>query len=186
MRYLSQHIRFTETSILKEACLDMKTTVDGRDETYRVKAILMGLGFSEDDFNRNPLHLSGGFQVRLNLAKILAAEPNLLLLDEPTNYLDIVSVRWLIQFLRNWKGELILITHDRAFMDSVTTHTMGIHRQRLRKILGSTEKLYQQIIQEEEVYEKTRINDERKVKEIEQFVNRFRAQATRAKAVQSR
>jgi ATP-binding cassette, subfamily F, member 3 len=186
LRYLSQHIRFTETSILKEACLDMKTTVDGRDETYRVKAILMGLGFSEDDFNRDPLHLSGGFQVRLNLAKILAAEPNLLLLDEPTNYLDIVSVRWLIQFLRNWKGELILITHDRAFMDSVTTHTMGIHRQRIRKIAGSTEKLYQQIIQEEEVYEKTRINDERKVKEIEQFVNRFRAQATRAKAVQSR
>jgi ATP-binding cassette subfamily F protein 3 len=81
---------------------------------------------------------------------------------------------------------LILITHDRDFMDSVTTHTMGIHRCRIRKIEGPTEKLYQQILLEEEVYEKTRINDERKRKETEQFINRFRVQANKAKAVQSR
>ena len=186
IRYLSQHIHFTERTVLKEACLNMKPAEDGRDDTYRVKSILMGLGFETGEFQRSPHHLSGGFQVRLNLAKILVSETNLLLLDEPTNYLDIVSVRWLIQFLRNWKNELILITHDRAFMDSVTTHTMGIHRQKIRKIAGSTDKLYQQILQDEEVYEKTRINDERKIREIELFINRFRAQATRAKAVQSR
>ncbi|MEI6155418.1 MAG: ABC-F family ATP-binding cassette domain-containing protein, partial [Deltaproteobacteria bacterium] len=116
----------------------------------------------------------------------LVSKPNLLLLDEPTNYLDIVSVRWLIQFLRNWKNELVIVTHDRAFMDAISTHTMGIHRQKIRKITGSTEKLYQQILQDEEVYEKTRINDERRRKELEQFINRFRAQATRARAVQSR
>jgi ATP-binding cassette, subfamily F, member 3 len=186
IRYLSQHIHFTGSSVLEEACLNLKATEDGRDETYKVKSILAGLGFSPGEFHRNPHHLSGGFQVRLNLVKILASEPNLLLLDEPTNYLDIVSVRWLTQFLRNWKDELILITHDRAFMNSVTTHTMGIHRQNIRKIAGSTEKLYQQILLDEEVYEKTRTNDERKIKEVEMFINRFRAQASRAKAVQSR
>ncbi len=186
IRHLSQHIHFVGSSVLEEACLNLKTTEDGRDETYKVKAILAGLGFSPGEFHRNPHHLSGGFQVRLNLVKILASEPNLLLLDEPTNYLDIVSVRWLTQFLRSWKDELILITHDRAFMNSVTTHTMGIHRQNIRKIAGSTEKLYQQILQDEEVYEKTRANDERKINEVEIFINRFRAQASRAKAVQSR
>jgi len=186
IRHLSQHIHFAGSSVLEEACLNLKATDDGRDETYKVKAILAGLGFSPGEFHRNPHHLSGGFQVRLNLVKILASEPNLLLLDEPTNYLDIVSVRWLTQFLRSWKDELILITHDRAFMNSVTTHTMGIHRQNIRKIAGSTEKLYQQILQDEEVYEKTRANDERKINEVEIFINRFRAQASRAKAVQSR
>lgn len=186
IRHLSQHIHFTGSSVLEEACLNLKVADDGRDETYKVKAILAGLGFSPGEFHRNPHHLSGGFQVRLNLVKILASEPNLLLLDEPTNYLDIVSVRWLTQFLRSWKDELILITHDRAFMNSVTTHTMGIHRQNIRKIAGSTDKLFLQILQDEEVYEKTRANDERKINEVELFINRFRAQASRAKAVQSR
>ncbi len=184
--YLSQHISFTEKTVLKEACAHMHASDDGRDETYRVKSILLGLGFSHAHFDFDPRMLSGGYQVRLNLATILVSEPNLLLLDEPTNYLDIISIRWLTQFLRSWKNEIILVTHDRAFMDSVTTHTMGIHRKKIRKVAGSTEKLYQQIIQEEEIYEKTRINDEKKRKEIEQFINRFRAQATRARAVQSR
>jgi ATP-binding cassette, subfamily F, member 3 len=184
--YLSQHIRFTEKTVLKEACANMHVSDDGRDETYRVKSILLGLGFSLSRFDFDPRMLSGGYQVRLNLAKILVSEPNLLLLDEPTNYLDIVSIRWLTQFLRAWKNEIILVTHDRAFMDSVTTHTMGLHRRKIRKVAGGTEKLYQQIIQEEEIYEKTRINDERKRGELEQFINRFRAQASRAKAVQSK
>lgn len=186
IRHLSQHIAFASGSVLAEASAGLPVRDDGRDETYKARTVLAGLGFTEADLDSDPRNLSGGFQVRLNLARVLISEPRMLLLDEPTNYLDIVSIRWLVQFLKGWKGEMVLITHDRDFMDSVTTHTMAIHRMRMRKIAGSTHKLYEQIIEEEEVYEQTRINEEKKRKEIELFINRFRAQATRARSVQSR
>ncbi|MBF0327758.1 MAG: ATP-binding cassette domain-containing protein [Nitrospirae bacterium] len=184
--HLSQHISFSEKSVLNEACLSIPKSDDGIDQSFRARAILAGLGFANEDMDRNPMELSGGFQIRLNLAKLLLQEPDLLLLDEPTNYLDIVSVRWLAVFLRTWKKELMLITHDRDFMDSVTTHTMGIYRLKIKKVAGSTIKFYEQSAMEDEMHEKTRLNDERRRAEIEQFINRFRAKATKAKAVQSR
>lgn len=182
--HLAQHLHFTEGSILEEVCLGLPE--EERDQEYRAEIILQGLGFAEADFAKPPAVFSGGFQIRLNLAKLLLSEPNLLLLDEPTNYLDIVSVRWLTAFLRAWKGELIIISHDRAFMDAVTTHTMLIHRGKVRKIAGGTEKLYAQVAVDEEVYEKTRQNEAKKRKELEEFITRFRAQASKAALVQSK
>lgn len=184
--FLEQHLDFKEKTILGVACSQMHKSEDGIDMSYKAKTILLGLGFLESQFEEAPSTLSGGYQIRLNLAKLLVSEPNLLLLDEPTNYLDILSVRWLIRFLNQWQGELILITHDRTFMDSVITHTIGIHRGKVRKVEGQTQKYYDLLATEEELSEKTRENQLKKRKETEQFVNRFRAQASKAKAVQSR
>ncbi len=182
--YLKQHLDFTCDTILEEACLGLP---EGQEHNaWRAEKILFGLGFSTADLNRPPSEFSGGFQVRLNLTKVLVSDPDMLLLDEPTNYLDIASIRWLERFLQAWKNELMLITHDRSFMDKVTTHTLGIHRKRVRKIEGNTAKLYEQMATEEEIYEKTRLNDEKRRKEVELFISRFRAKARLANMVQSR
>ncbi len=173
--HVSQHLNFTQKTVFDEVCTGLPH--EYRNEKWMAEKILFGLGFKKEDLLRHWSEFSGGYRVRINLAKVLVNQTNLLLLDEPTNYLDIVSLRWLESFLKSWKGELILITHDRSFMDRVVTHTIGIHRKKIRKIKGSTQKLYEQIAQDEEVYEKTRLNDSRKIKELEKFVTRFRAKA---------
>ncbi len=182
--YLKQHLTFTKHTVLEEACLGL--IEDEQDQIWKAEKILTGLGFTDDELNRSPLEFSGGFQVRLNLAKVLLAEPHLLLLDEPTNYLDIVSIRWFTKFLQRWKRELIMITHDRDFMNSVTTHTMAIHRQKIKKVEGDTVKLFDQIAADEEVYERGRQKEQKKREHAMEFINRFRALAARASLVQSR
>ncbi|MEA3414787.1 MAG: ABC-F family ATP-binding cassette domain-containing protein [Thermodesulfobacteriota bacterium] len=179
-----QQIKFIRDTVLAEGMTGLSEPE--KDHHWKVEKILFGLGFTASDMQRRPGEFSGGFQVRLNLAKVLVAEPDLLLLDEPTNYLDITSIRWITRFLSGWPRELMLITHDRSFMDGIVTHTMGIHRKKIRKIAGNTEKYYSQIALDEEIYEKTRINDEKHRKEIELFINRFRAKARLANLVQSR
>lgn len=182
--YLEQHLAFREPTLLAEACLGLPK--ERKDEVWQVEKVLMGLGFRREDFTRAPGEFSGGFQIRLNLAKVLVSGVNLLMLDEPTNYLDLPSLRWLTGLLKNWPNELILITHDRGFMDQVITHTLGIHRQRIRKIPGGSSKYYEQMAKEEEIYEKTRLNEEKKRRAAEAFINRFRYKATLSSRVQSR
>lgn len=182
--HIEQHLNFTRPTLIDEGCLGLPE--DEIFDRYKVERVLFGLGFKETDLTKPPESFSGGFQVRLNLAKVLVSNPNLLLLDEPTNYLDIVSIRWIIKFLRMWKHELIIISHDREFMDSVTTHTAAIHREKIRKMSGSTTKMFAQIDMDETVYEQTRQNEVKQRKQMEQFVERFRAKATKAAAAQSR
>jgi len=182
--YVRQELEFTKDTVLSEGMTGLHE--NEKDQHWKVEEILSGLGFSIEDFKRHPDEFSGGFQVRLNLAKVLVSEPDLLLLDEPTNYLDITSIRWVERFLTRWTRELMLITHDRSLMDKVITHTLGIHRRKIRKFAGNTEKYYAQLAQDEEVYEKTRLNDERRRKEIKLFISRFRAKARLANLVQSR
>ncbi len=182
--HLDQHLSFERPTILDEVLVGLGDRADA--ESYKAEAALMGLGFTREDLARPAGEFSGGYQIRVNLARVLVEEPDLLLLDEPTNYLDIVSVRWLSRFLRAWKHELVLITHDRRFMDEVCTHTMAIHRRKLRRMEGTVEKLWEQILTEEEVHEKTRLNDEKKRRQEERFIERFRSKASKASQVQSR
>jgi ATP-binding cassette subfamily F protein 3 len=182
--YLDQHIRFTCPTVLEEAALGLKE--DDRDSLYKAEKILFGLGFTEKEIDTPPQQLSGGYSLRLHLTKVLLSEPDCLLLDEPTNYLDILSLRFLMGFLKQWKGELILISHDREFMDAVTTHTLGIHRKKVRKVKGSTIDFFNQILQEEEVYERTRMNVEKKKAHLQSYVDRFGAKASKAGQASSR
>lgn len=139
-----------------------------------------------EDMEKSPDAFSGGWQIRLNLAKLLIGEPDLLLLDEPTNYLDIISVRWLKDFLKNWKGAVLVVSHDRQFLNDIITHTLIIHRGKSKKITGNIEDMYSQLAEEEDTYEKTRINEEKKRAKTQAFIDRFRYKATKAKQVQSK
>lgn len=182
--YLEQNISFTEKTLRQEAALALPK--EERTTPYRVEAILSGLGFKVEDLDCNPKSFSGGYQLRIQLAKTLAGEPDCLLLDEPTNYLDIVSIRWLEKFLSSWNGEMIVISHDRSFLDAVSTHTIGLHRKKLIRVEGKTHSYYDHIIQMEESHEKTRIKIEKKKEHAEDFIRRFGAKATKAKQAQSR
>ena len=181
---LKQYLSFSEPTLREEATLALAE--DDKFSIYKVEKILFGLGFSHEDLEKDPLSFSGGYQIRINLAKLLLTEPNLLLLDEPTNYLDIVSLRWLKSFLKNFEGEIILITHDRDFMDSITTHTMGLIRRSLQIVTGDTHKFYAQLSANEELYEKQKINQDKKVKELEDFIARNKARASTAALAQSK
>ena len=181
---LKQHLEFSEKTLREEAVLALSEEM--KYDTYRVEKILFGLGFTQADLDKDPLSFSGGYQIRINLAKLLVTEPNLLLLDEPTNYLDIVSLRWLKQFLRSFDGEVILITHDRNFMDAVTTHTAGIVRKSLNIIQGDTHKFYAQLQANDELHVKQKIAQDKKVKELEEFIAKNKARASTAALAQSK
>lgn len=182
--YLDQHIHFTKPTVLEECCQVLSE--DEQYDYYKAEIILFGLGFTKEDLHLDPHTFSGGYQLRINLTKTLLQNPDLLLLDEPTNYLDILSLRWLRSFLKNFSGEVIIITHDRSFMDSVSTHTMGITRGKMIKLKGDSSKYYEQINVNESIQEQTRVKQEKRVKELKKFVDKFGAKASKASQAQSK
>lgn len=179
---LQQQIRFIKPTILEEAALGLQD----ESETYKVESILFGLGFTEEMMDASPHSLSGGYQLRVQLAKVLASEPDCLLLDEPTNYLDILSIRFFSKFLQQWKGEMILISHDLEFLDQATTHMMGIHRHHVYKIKGKSADLFHLIAEEEERHEVVRQSLEKKKAHLQEYIDRFGAKASKATQAQSK
>jgi len=182
--FLEQQIRFSRPSVLEEASLGLP---DANESClYKAERLLFGLGFTDEMLALSPDQLSGGYRLRLQLAKVLLSEPDCLLLDEPTNYLDILSIRFLTKFLQSWPKEMILISHDLQFLDTVTTHMMGIQRKKIVKIKGKSADLFHLIAQDEETYETTRKNLEKKKAHLQSFVDRFGAKATKASQAQAR
>ena len=182
--HLEQHIKFSHDTVLEEVCSIL--TGDREYEGWKGESILTGLGFTYDEMMKNPNDFSGGFQVKINLAKLLLDEPNMLLLDEPTNYLDIHSIRWLKKFLNDWRQEIILITHDRDFMNSVISHTLNVHRGIFKKTSGNTENVMEKILEEEEIYNKTVLNESKKREKTEEWIKRFGSKASMASRAQSK
>ncbi len=183
--YLRQKLSFSRATAMEEACSYLSAE-EGWVPEHRAEEILAGLGLGEKERAADPNILSGGQQIRLSLACVLLSEPDLLLLDEPTNYLDIVAMAWLKRYLRSWRKGLILVTHDRGFLDGVCTHVLGLHRGRARMMAGDTNHWYSRIEEEEETHERRVANEERARRQAERFVERFRYKATKARAVQSR
>lgn len=180
--FLDQHTQFKAPTVWEEALRDLPDS----KPSYEIESVLFGLGFEEALLDSSPETLSGGYHLRLKLAKVLCQEPDCLLLDEPTNYLDILSLRWLEKHLRNWKGECLLISHDRDFLNGLVNYTMGIHRKSLKRIAGGLEKFYEKIVEEEEIHEKTRLNLDKKKQHLEDYISRFGAKASKATQAKSK
>lgn len=163
-----------------------KEELDFYSANSKIEKVLIGLGFSEKDFFRYTDEFSGGWQMRIQMAKILLSENDLILMDEPTNHLDIDSLEWLIDYLQNTSSAIIIVSHDRHFVTSVTTKTLEVYNRQINFYSGN----YSQYLLFKEEREKQLISlqkqQEKKIKELEKFIERFRYKATKAKQVQSR
>ena len=160
--------------------------IDGYHSPVKAEKLLAGLGFSVEQLQQEVKHFSGGWRMRLNLARALLIQSDLLLLDEPTNHLDLESCYWLQDWLLSYPGTLLLISHDREFLDVVTDHTLNIEQQQLRLFSGNytlfERQRAEQMAQQQVAYDR----QQRDKKSLQEFINRFRAKASKAKQAQSR
>ncbi|HUF82798.1 MAG TPA: ATP-binding cassette domain-containing protein, partial [Burkholderiales bacterium] len=160
--------------------------IDGYSARARASTLLSGLGFADDEFERPVADFSGGWRMRLNLAQALIGRSDLLLLDEPTNHLDLDAVVWLEKWLAGYRGTLVLVSHDRDFLDGCVTHIAHIHARRLTLYTGNysafEEARAAQLAVQQAMYEK----QQREIAHLESYIRRFRAKASKARQAQSR
>ncbi len=148
--------------------------------------ILAGLGFLEADILGTPGHLSGGWRMRVSLAKLLLSQPDILLLDEPSNHLDLASVIWLEEFLKAYKGGILFISHDRSFINGLANRIVEIEHGKLNNYPGNYDRFLTAKAESADIVQATFENQQKKIDQTQRFIDRFRAKATKAKQVQSR
>jgi ATP-binding cassette subfamily F protein 3 len=160
--------------------------LDGYSMQAKAEEILEGIGFTTHDLHRPLREFSGGWRMRVMLAKLLLEKPSLLMLDEPTNHLDLPSIEWVENYLRNYEGAVIVVSHDRRFLDNVCSRTVDVTQQQLIAYEGNYTYYLQEKQLREEIQRNAYQNQQQKIKQTERFIERFSAKATKARQVQSR
>ncbi|HNY03622.1 MAG TPA: ABC-F family ATP-binding cassette domain-containing protein, partial [Bacteroidales bacterium] len=166
--------------------LDRYHLIGGQAIHVNIEKVLIGLGFEREDFDRPMTEFSSGWQMRVEIAKILLQQHDVILFDEPTNHLDIESIQWLEEFLDGYKGAVILVSHDRAFLDNVTRRSIEISMGRIYDYKANYSGYVDMREERMESQLATHNNQQRQIRQIERFIERFRSKATKAKQVQSR
>ena len=183
--YLPQHMIHNEGTTLRQE-VDTVRDQDDPKSIGQMEKVLIGLGFQRTDFDRPCSEFSGGWRMRIELAKILLIKPDLLLLDEPTNHLDIESIQWLEQWLLQSGSAVLLVSHDRAFLDNVTNRTIEISLGRIYDYQVSYTQFMELRKERHEQQVRAYENQQKMIQETEEFIERFRYKATKSVQVQSR
>ncbi len=160
--------------------------LDGFKIKSKIEKILIGLGFFEKDFDRETSEFSGGWQMRISLAKLLLNNPSILLLDEPTNHLDIESLIWVENYLKSYQGAIVMVSHDRSFLDNITDRTVEISLGNVTEYSGNYSFYKKEREVRKELLENQYNNQQSYLKQQEKFIERFRYKATKSRQVQSR
>jgi ATP-binding cassette subfamily F protein 3 len=161
-------------------------SLDGYNLTHRAEAILEGLGFTTNDLKRPLKEFSGGWRMRVMLAKMLLKKPDLLMLDEPTNHLDLPSIQWLEKYLQDYEGTFILVSHDRYFLDRTINMIAEVASEKITLYTGNFSNYLEQKTLRDELQQRQFENQEKYIKEQQKLIDRFRAKASKAKMAQSR